>query len=97
MTTPAAPTISPVPADGAGRTGNRLDDPAVLLALARDMERSLIDLQGPLDALELLADALDIRQATALAWLVSTAARSASELRGQWERLHEMASPARGR
>lgn len=87
------PNFPPAPV-GAPDRGS---DPTVLRQLAGDMERSLLDLQGPLDTIELLVDGLDVRNAAALAWLVSAAARATGELRGQWERLHEMASPAGGR
>jgi hypothetical protein len=57
--------------------------------IAREMEQALLDLQGPLDTLELLADTLDLREATAIGWLVRTASSSVTRLKTQWENLHE--------
>ncbi|HEV7285272.1 MAG TPA: hypothetical protein VGN75_10470 [Kaistia sp.] len=56
-------TLPPSPMGDADRGGG----PTALHQLAGDMERSLLDLQGPLDTLELLVDGLDIRNAAALA------------------------------
>ena len=62
-----------------------------LTALSKEIEHALVDLQGPLDALELVTETMDLRHGTAVGWLVRTASDSAGRLREQWEQLHELA------
>jgi hypothetical protein len=61
-----------------------------LAALSKEIEHALLDLQGPLDALELVSETLDLRHGTAVGWLVRTASDSVGRLREHWERLHEL-------
>lgn len=63
---------------------------ATLAVLSKEMEQALVDLQGPLDALELVSETLELRHGTAVAWLVHTASNSAGRLRENWEQLHDL-------
>lgn len=63
---------------------------ATLAVLSKEMEQALVDLQGPLDALELVSETLELRHGTAIAWLVHIASDSAGRLRENWEQLHDL-------
>lgn len=84
--------------NGTGRNGSApdprdapFDGTAETLAdLSKEIEHALLDIQGPLDALELISETLDLRHGTAVGWLVRTASDSTGRLREQWERLHEL-------
>jgi hypothetical protein len=65
-----------------------------LRPILQDMEQALLDLQGPLDTLGLLADTLPAPQAASMTWLVDTATSSTVRLREEWEKLHAITQSA---